>query len=332
MIFVPFHEGWLDYDCQECGAGCCCEPGFIVATEQETHILIQEHPFIKYFAKSEQRTTTHTFFRPTPYCWFLEHSGLCTIEQMNGYSLKPFICRLHPFYVARCGNDNIVIPSGCPRLRVTTSGQNSHIIHESVLTNAQEAIDIGHFNENINWSPDRLDIERAVLEESMTLSDSVNYLDYAARQMALVAPDRSPTDIQTQLSNAINLWKAFLGIENLDLDNWDLTRELTTMTSLLRVSHHTLRNMPVNKIPLALLALYVYMVLFSHGRKMRRFVGTYESVLSDVPLGLVNLTDADLRFRNQPLEKRLHCVRTLRELHSPGFRKKWDLEKQKPEL
>jgi hypothetical protein len=107
----------------------------------------------------------------------------------------------------------------------------------------------------------------------------------------------------------------------LEIENETLTYELTAITSLLRVSDYGLRNMEGDRIPLALLALYLYMILFSNGRNVKRYVRTYESVLSDIPLGLAYLTKEDLRIKNQPLEKKLRYVRTLRQMYTPGFTK-----------
>lgn len=329
MLFVPFHEGWLDYDCLECGAE-CCQSGNIVATAKEAHTLLREYPSLAFFATGDGMSAPS--FRKHLPCWFLGSDGLCTIERRHGRALKPYICRLHPFYVTRCGNDYVVTPSGCQRLCVTQPGQQSHISHEVILANAQESIDGGRVRGEIDWSPARMDLERSLLDESRTLSDSVCYMDYAVRQVIAANPERSPADVQTQLNNALRLWKEFLGVADLSIENPGITRELTAITSLLRVTHYSLQNMSPDRIPLVLLALYMYMILFSQGVSVRRFLGTYESVLNDVPLGLVHLTDADLRFTNRSLERRLHCVRALRDLHAVGFRKRWGSEKKGSEL
>jgi len=302
-----------------------------VANEGEKRILLQEYPFIKFFFAGEENNR-YTFHKH-PQCWFLENNGLCEIQRKHGYSIKPFICRLHPFYIARCGDEYVVIPSGCEALRVTKRGKQSNISHESVLANAEEAIGCGFINtvaEGINWSPERLDLERKVLKESREFLDHVSYIDFAAFQASVATGNKNLSGIRTRLNETVDLWKSLLGIQDLEIENETLTYELTAITSLLRVSDYGLRNMEGDRIPVALLALYLYMILFSNGRNVKRYVRTYESVLSDIPLGLAYLTKEDLRVKNQSLEKKLRYVRTLRQIHAPGFLKTLKRKSQTP--
>ena len=316
-IFVPFHDGLLDFDCRECSA--CCQAGNIVATGSEKDILIQENPCIRFFAADGQGN--QFVFHKHPRCWFLESDGRCEIQRKHGYALKPFICRLHPFYVAKCLDENVVIPSGCDKLYVPPPGSPSHVAFDSVVANAREAIDCGHFFEEINWPAERLDLERDVLAESSNFLDHKNYLDFAACQLTASRPGGSRSDARDQLEKALHVWRLLLGIEELNIENQPVCRELVAITSLLRVACRSLRNMEPERIPAALLALFVYMILFSRGRDARRFVASYESVLADVPVGLAYVTEDDLRIRRQPLEKKLLYIRALKQMHTPGFLK-----------
>lgn len=317
-IFVPFHDGLLDYDCRECGEG-CCQSGNIVANEGEKRILLQEYPFIKFFFAGEENNR-YTFHKHQQ-CWFLESNGFCEIQRKHGYSIKPFICRLHPFYIARCGDEYVVIPSGCEALRVTKRGKQSNISHESVLANAEEAIGCGFIRKGIDWSAERLDLERKVLKEAREFLDHVSYIDFAAFQTAAATGNKNLSGIRTQLNETVDLWKSLLGIQDLEMENETLTYELTAITSLLRVSDYGLRNMEGDRIPLALLALYLYMILYAKGGGGKRFASTYQSVLGDIPLGLAYFAEGDLRSKKQSLEKKLLYLRALRQIHAPGFLK-----------
>jgi len=317
-IFVPFSDGLLDYDCGECGAG-CCQLGIIVANEDERKILLQEHPFIEFFSIREEKKR-YSFLKYTR-CWFLENSRSCEIQRKYGYSLKPIICRLHPFYVARCLDEFVVVASGCPMLSVIKRGGKTDISHALVLRNAQEAIDCDFVNEEISWSPERMGLERKVFEESSKFLSQENYVDFAAFQIAAATGNDEIPGIRTQLNATVNLWKSFLGIEDLEIENTALTYELTAITSLLRASDQHLRDMETHRIPVALSALYLWMILFSGSRRVKRFIATYEAALADIALGLTHLTEKDLRIKDQCLDNKLRYVRTLGQVYSPSFRK-----------
>jgi Fe-S-cluster containining protein len=318
-IFIPFSDGRLDYDCRECGAG-CCQGGMITANEKERKILLDEYPSIKYFSAGERNGMY--MVQKYPSCWFLDQDLDCGIQHKYGYSLKPFICRLHPFYVARCGQEYVVIPSGCDQLQVADLGKQGRVSHDPILANAEEAVECGWFNDEIEWPAERLDLERKILAESERFSSSSDYVDFAAVQIAAATSSSNLSSLRGQLNEKVALWKAFLGLKDAITRNELLDYELVTLTSLLRVTNPTLRKLDAPQVPEALLALYVCMLIFSEVGHQKRVLGTYTSILSDLPLGLVQLTEKDLKMIGQPLEKRLTYIRRLREISAPGFLKR----------
>ena len=109
-IFIPFIDGTLDYDCRECGYS-CCRMGTMVLNDKAKKVLLKKHPFLKYFfyTKSDKLYTIMKY----PRCWFFERDGTCYIQKKYGYSCKPIDGRLHPFYMAECGDEHVILTEGC---------------------------------------------------------------------------------------------------------------------------------------------------------------------------------------------------------------------------
>ena len=319
MLFIPFLDGLIDFDCGPCG-GRCCQGGYIVASDQERAFLLQEHPAIRFFWAGEQ----HTLFRYKKYpgCWFLTGDGGCEIQRKHGYPSKPFVCRLHPFYVARCGDDHVVVPSGCDKIRAIRRGMATRVSPESVRANAEESIERGFFLEDLDWPSGRVDLEQTILDSSLRFLDDHDYIGFAAAQQAATEPVKSPGQAREELEDVRRAWMTTLGVEDLDTRHPAVSYELVALTSILRVGHRGLRPLDPSRIPVALLALHLYMVLYSQGRDVDRRLATYQSVLDDVPLGLAYLGRAALKLTDLPLENRLEHLRLVRKMHEPGFLQK----------
>lgn len=308
-IFIPFLEGILNYNCQECGHQCCGK-GMITLNDKEKGKLLQKYPYLKYFFFSKTKETYSIIKHPQ--CWFLNSNGACEIQEKNGYSSKPFICRLHPFYVHRCGDEHIVIPRDCPPLRVGKT--NTDISHKLIIENAQESVKLNCVQDEINWPKKRLNLEKKILKESRRFLDSQSYLDFSAYQIALTENIDHTEKIKKKLLEHIALWKSFFGLEKLSIENKELTYELVALTSLLRAENIHLRYMSENIIPFALLSLYFYMLLFIKINETKIYADTYNLILNDIPLGLLLLTENDLSLKNRPTEKKLHYLRMLQKL------------------
>lgn len=311
-IFVPFIDGILKYDCRECGYG-CCQSGFIVMNAKEKRILLQDHPSLRYFYV---RKTKKTYvLRKYPRCWFLENSGLCYVQKKYGYSSKPFICRLHPFYIVRCESEYVVVPRTCSTLHAGRGNKNKDTSHKHILKNAQEAVNLNVLSGEINWSGKRLELEKKILEESKHFLNNSSYLDFSVYQISIATEGEDMAKITSELLEFVELWKSFLEINELNMENKSLTYELTAITSLVRVESFELRQMEVKKVPLALLALYFYTVLFSKDRKVKTCVGTYKGILNNISLGLSYLKKDDLNIKSRSIEDKIDYLRLLQKIH-----------------
>lgn len=308
-IFIPFIDGLLSYNCKDCGYD-CCQMGNLIMNIKEKIKLIKMYPYLRYFFYRE--TNKAYGLRKYPRCWFLENNGLCSIQKEFGYSYKPFICRLHPFYIARCKDEYIVMTDSCPALYVGKGNKDTS--HKQILKNCQEAIDYDCIQGQIDLPVKRLDLERKILKDSKSFLGNLNYLDFCAYQIAISTKNKNIAEIKSALLEAINLWKSFLGIDRLNLNNKRLTYELTAITSLLRVESPLLRQMQAEKVPLALLALYFYMPLFTKCREPKTYVQTYEQILSDIALGLIFLEKSDLKIKYKSLEDKISYLRKLQML------------------
>lgn len=320
MIFIPFIDGALNYDCRGCSYFCCLK-GNLIMNLKEKGKLLQIYPFLRYFFTKETKKTYA--IKKYTRCWFLESSGLCYIQKKYGYSSKPFICRLYPFYVARCKDEYIIVTpqtDPCPTLYVDRG--NKGILHKQILKNAQEAIDNNVIMGEIDWPISRLSLERKILEGSKMFLNKTNYLDFSAYQISTATKNKDKAEIKSKLLESINLWKSFLGVDELSLENKRLTYELTAITSLLRVENLQLRHMEAKKVPLALLALYFYMLLFTKNRENQNYLQTYKEILNDISLGLFYLENDDLKIKNISTEGKISYLRQLQIVHTHNLRQR----------
>ena len=313
-IFIPFIDGILNFDCQECGSVCCQMRGLIIMNPNEKKMLLQKYPYLRYFFVEETKKT-YTLER-YPRCWFLESSGLCHIQTKYGYSSKPFVCRLQPFYIARCADEYVVVIKECLCLYVDRGNKNKSVSYKRIFTNAQEAIDYDHLSEEIDWPKRRLNLEKKILECSKMFLDSSSYLDFTAYQISITTENKNIAEIKSELLESVELWKSFLEIDELSMENKGLTYELTAITSVLRTESFGLKWMGEDKVPLALLALYFYMILFSKNRKSKTYVETYKKVLSYICVGLLYLTNDDLNIKNRSIEGKISYLRLLQRVHT----------------
>lgn len=251
--------------------------------------------------------------RKYPNCWFLENNGLCYIQTKYGCSYKPFICRFHPFCIIRCNNEYVVVLDKCPTLHVDKESKNS--AHKQILKNAQEAIDGDVIAEEINWPRWRMNLEKKILEGSKMFLGSSNYLDFSAYQISITTGDVDMAKIKSKLLNSVKLWKSFLKINELDMKNKRITYELILLTSLFRIGNSYLRQIEVEKVPLALLAIYFYAVLFSKNENTKVYFDTYKVILQDISLGLLYLKKDELSISGRSIENRLRHLRLLQKAH-----------------
>lgn len=316
-IFIPFLDKILNYDCKECGYD-CCRGGNIIMDAKEKRKLLAHYPFLRYFFT--QQTKKIYGLRKFPRCWFLERSGLCYIQKKFGYSFKPLICKLHPFSVAQCNKEYIVLVDYCPALCVGADRKNKTATHEMVLKNAQAVINNDFILRKIDWSQKRLDLEKKILKGSRMFLNNPDYLNFAAFQVTMATQDNDITKIKAELTGSVNLWKSFLEIDKLNLKARKLTYELTALTPLLRLENYYLSRMQERKVPLALLALYFYMLLFLQKRKTKIYLETYTQILNDIALGLLYLTKDDLVMKHKTTEEKILYLRKVKDLHNYKYR------------
>ena len=278
-VFIPFADGLLNYDCNECGRDCCQE-GAIIMNSGEKVSLLKEFPHLKHFLTKD----TGKVYRVSKYqkCWFLEADGSCHIHNKYGHSSKPLGCRMHPFFVVRCHDEYIVLVDDCPVIHASKGSPS--VTHDRILKDIYQAISNDYVTDKIDWPASRLNLEKRILADAKMYLKSTNYLDFSAHQISLTTENKDINNIRTKLSESVELWKSFLKIDDLDLENQDLTYELTVLTSLLRVESLRLRRMEARQVPQTLLALYVYMILFSNNMPLKkRYINTFVEMLDDLP-------------------------------------------------
>jgi len=313
-IFIPFIEGNLNCECRTCNYN-CCRKGGIALNIEEKEILFKRSPFLKYgFLERGKRKNEYILCRYST-CYLLESNGLCSYQKKYGYFSKPFTCRIHPFYVNKCQDGYVVIPQGCRNLCVDKKNNSKDSSYRRVLKNAYEAIDNNDNITSINLPTGRLNLEKDILAGLKEFINRSNYLDFSAYQVRLTGKNANMANIKSKLMESVKLWKTFLSIDDLNVNNKLLTYELTVITPILRLKNSYLRCMQTNKVPLALLALYFCMILLSKDRKTKAHMETYEQILSDIALGLLHLKKDDLSIKNRSIEDKINYLHKLRNLY-----------------
>ena len=308
-IFIPFYEGTIRYDCRRCLINCCAR-GDIALNSAEKKNLLQIYPELKFFQASNPGDKLY-FISKEYACWFLSEGRLCEIEVRKGYAHKPFICRLHPFYVYTCADQYVILPKNCPSLFAARESKFSS--HKRILQNAKEAIENNFVIGKIPLTRKNLLLEQQVFRNSKEFFKHSNYLDFASRQCALADRRLSESKCRADLEEKVALLKSFLEIDGLSLENGKISYELTVMTPLLRMFSHTYNLIAAKDFPLVFSFLYVYLVLYSSINETGLFFGTYTGMLNFLKnSGLLALKDEDLRTGIPSLEDRLLFLRRIR--------------------
>jgi len=313
-IFIPFIDGLINYDCKACGYH-CCKHGCVGVNAREKRIVLNKFPFLKYSLVEKENKLY--FMRKFQGCLFLEKDGYCSIQKDHSYAVKPFVCRIHPFYLAPCRGEYMVMPSFCDTFFVNDKVDtqvNVNTTHARIIKNAVEAIGYNYFPEETSFTGKRLSLEKKILSDSKQFLNNRDYLDFAAHQLSLSAGNESLVKARSVLMDSVVLWKTFLGIE-ISTDNPVRTRELTAFTSLLRVGSPLLSKMAEKEVPLLLLAVYVYTALLLKDRKIKAYLTTYRDVLNDFALGLALLKKEDLNIGGRSVEERMNYLRQLQRLY-----------------
>lgn len=113
MLYIPFLDGRIGYDCMTCGSK-CCRNGSMVLSSEERLVVLQRHPTLALTAGDRYEDDSRVYYKLEPRCFFLAPSGLCDIEETLGRSAKPRICRTHPVYFSRFGDVSVAtLAPGC---------------------------------------------------------------------------------------------------------------------------------------------------------------------------------------------------------------------------
>ena len=282
-VFKPFIDGIIKYDCRKCRTACCIEERTIPFDRRLWKMLIKDFPFYKYFAyniENRKKPFRHVIGKAA--CRFLDKDGRCFIQKRYGYKFKPLQCRAHPYYLYKCNDEYVINPidSCIMSLNVRRDVvRNKEVNEESktMLKNMKDLIKAKIFRE-VNWTKDRLLLEKRILQESKRYLDKANYEEFAIRQLQMAYKDVSTEDIKQQVLKKIKLWQQFLKMEDINLDNRRIAYELTAITSLLRFDEYKINE---KTIPIVLLALYLLMLFSSHAyiNKDNILVSSYTSLL-----------------------------------------------------
>lgn len=256
----------MRYSCNECMLSCCTDCNLIM-NKREWLILSKAYSFFKYFVigknKSNIKKTFSIIVHPTnPICWFYK-KNLCIIHRKYGYKEKPLVCKAHPYYIYRYGDVAIVSPlsrckSSLAIVRDIRENKKTKDQMKLILKGARDLVRAGVFRGEIHWTKKRLDLERRIFQESKRYLKKENYLEFVIRQMQLTYPRTCLDSIEQTVNGKIELWKKFLKIEDINLNNRLIAYKLTAITSLLRFNQSTIHE---GLGPLLLLALYFLSVV-----------------------------------------------------------------------
>lgn len=99
ILYLPFVDGAIGYDCITCQAG-CCRSGRLGVLPSETLYLLGKYPKLATFGELAPSLNNNliTYIKSEPHCWFLQPDHRCEIEVHDGRERKPLICRSHPVY------------------------------------------------------------------------------------------------------------------------------------------------------------------------------------------------------------------------------------------
>ncbi len=310
-ILVPFRDGDLDFDCRSCRAG-CCRSGNLILGPGEDRELIGRYPGLRFFHDSRAGAAHH--LKKYRSCWFLEDGENCAIQKSLGYAAKPFICRLHPFYVHPRPGGFVVLPDRhCP---VFAAGGSGAVRGDLLLENAREAVRLGAVRADLGLSGDRWDLESRVYAASADFRNERDYLGFAAAQAALAESGR--IGLASALRRKLEIWHSFLDLEKAPPEDPETARGLAVWTPVLRLGHPLLRDMDGREVPAALLALGLYLRLFfgvRGGAPGPLHLQTCHDLLGDYAIGLALVNEkTGAAFKGRPLEDRIAHLRALGEI------------------
>ena len=151
MLYIPFIDGRIGYDCRACGSK-CCRGGNLLASDAERLTIGRAHPRLALFA-GDPVGGMGTYGKLDPRCWFLAPSGMCGLEQTLGRSAKPLNCRAHPIYFARQAEIAIVaLAPGCHWVLDGTPETGGVLTWREVEALHQEMASIGEIDGE-RWPP-----------------------------------------------------------------------------------------------------------------------------------------------------------------------------------
>ena len=326
VIFKPFIDGIIEYDCSSCPRNCCRIESLLV-NKNEAEIIKKEATFLK---DKIRRINKHTFSLrryPRGKCWFLNNRRFCSLEAKYGYMRKPLMCRVYPYTLIGNNNGYIMTIAICPTMRALknirfnplrkipgragdrnlrnvsfASGREPRLVGDrrwlcragsttdkTIIKNAKEAIQSGIANDGLNWTKERMGLEKKILRESAQYLARASYVGFAIRQIQLSNKEPSPDKIKQLVYRNISLWRRFLKINGISMNSRDLTYELTAITSILRsLKYH----IDAKEISEALLALYIFTLMPAFRRREEPGLQKYAKALEDRALqGLPRLKD-----------------------------------------
>lgn len=301
-IFIPFLDRVLDYDCRKCSLLCCSRGPAVSITKKEKDFLLKRYSTLKPFIirGDEKKWKLNQY----GHCFFLEKNGMCFIQKRHGYLQKPFACRSVPFFLIKCRSEYVVYPhSVCNYLYARRNGKVSY---KDILKNAKEGIRNSFYIGRINWSRERLRLERKITIQSSRFLKKSNYIDFAVFQNKIINQKKDEKVICWDFSRRITFWKEFLDMSRLNIEDKQLTYEVTVFTPILRITNNYLSKLNRNDVPLALLALYFLLLVLKGVKEKRIFLSVCQQVLNDLCLGLLSLKDKDLeKFKDRSMSEKI---------------------------
>jgi len=259
-----------NYDCNACGAA-CCKHGLLPLVSKESQNMLLQHPLLAYFT-SAYNPNFHAINRPAR-CWYLDEYNYCKIEKTNNYNDKPIFCRMYPFKVMLSNNKPFIhVVSLCPEMKI--SFQQGEELHPQITANAEELLKSEVVRE-IDIPLQRFELEKDIFQLIKKHLTQSCYIYFTTVQCNLVAK----TGQKSSLEKKLNTWIDFLKISDLNLNNTHITYELIRITSIIRM---LLTNIPIEKVPYILLALYIFMLIYNESNnnlEKSNYIFSYFSLL-----------------------------------------------------
>ncbi len=132
VIYFPFSDNALAYNCVECGGRCC--KGFpFHATATELVQLGKCNPGIEVFARERDGNVELTSLPGG--CFFLSEDNLCSVEAKLGKENKPYVCRTFPLNRYHWSGPVLIVSprSMCPVKLAGGNPSDTVVTHADVL-------------------------------------------------------------------------------------------------------------------------------------------------------------------------------------------------------